>query len=78
MHNVHLIHALNIPVVWEQLKTLHNVGAETHNEMEREVATLSSLAHSNIVTFHGVCHDTTPSTMVFEYMQHGDLNNYLR
>ena len=56
---------------------LHSSGAGTLHEMEREVATLSSLQHENIVTFHGVCYDAAP-TMVFEYMAYGDLNNFLR
>ncbi|XP_018019878.2 BDNF/NT-3 growth factors receptor-like [Hyalella azteca] len=60
------------------LKTLHAVGASVHQEVEREAATLSSLKHDHIVTFYGVCYDSSPMVMVFEYMEQGDLNNYLR
>ncbi|KAF2367140.1 Serine-threonine/tyrosine-protein kinase catalytic domain [Trinorchestia longiramus] len=60
------------------LKTLHAGGEYISQEVEREAATLSSLTHPNIVAFHGLCYDSSPMVMVFEYMEHGDLNNFLR
>ncbi|XP_069189983.1 uncharacterized protein [Procambarus clarkii] len=60
------------------VKTLKSVGAEARLELEREVEMLNNLKHKNIVSFFGVCANSDPLLMVFEYMEHGDLNNYLR
>ena len=55
----------------------------THTEserkdFEREAELLTALHHPNIVTFHGVCMETDPLMMIFEYMENGDLSNFLR
>ncbi|XP_069939217.1 BDNF/NT-3 growth factors receptor [Cherax quadricarinatus] len=60
------------------VKTLKSVGVEARQELEREVELLNNLKHKNIVSFYGVCYNSDPLLMVFEYMEHGDLNNYLR
>lgn len=60
------------------VKTLKSVGPEARQELEREVELLNNLKHKNIVSFYGVCYNSDPLLMVFEYMEHGDLNNYLR
>ncbi|XP_066937292.1 uncharacterized protein [Macrobrachium rosenbergii] len=60
------------------VKTLKSVGPEARQELEREVELLNNLLHKNIVSFYGVCYNSDPLLMVFEYMEHGDLNNYLR
>ncbi|XP_042869901.1 uncharacterized protein LOC122251810 [Penaeus japonicus] len=60
------------------VKTLKSVGPEARVELEREVELLSNLTHANIVSFYGVCYSSDSMLMVFEYMEHGDLNNYLR
>jgi hypothetical protein len=45
---------------------------------DREAELLTNLQHENIVTFYGVCMEGEIYMMVFEYMENGDLNNYLR
>ncbi|XP_045131382.1 NT-3 growth factor receptor-like isoform X2 [Portunus trituberculatus] len=60
------------------VKTLKSVGPEARQELEREVELLNNLQHKNIVSFYGVCYSSDLLLMVFEYMEHGDLNNYLR
>lgn len=45
---------------------------------EREAELLTALRHHNIIRFFGVSTDREPYMMLFEYMQHGDLNNFLR
>ena len=47
-------------------------------DFEREAELLSSLQHPHIITFHGVCTRQGEHMMVFEYMENGDLNSYLR
>ncbi|KAK2154274.1 hypothetical protein LSH36_272g02041 [Paralvinella palmiformis] len=61
------------------IKTLKDIGLEdTRRDFDREAELLTSLHHTNIVTFYGVCADGDPLMMVFEYMENGDLNNFLR
>ncbi|XP_055931940.1 BDNF/NT-3 growth factors receptor-like [Argiope bruennichi] len=47
-------------------------------EFEREAELLANLQHTNIIKFHGVSTDGEALMMIFEYMEHGDLNNFLR
>ncbi|NP_001232923.1 tropomyosin-related kinase precursor [Aplysia californica] len=47
-------------------------------DFEREAEMLATLQHRNIVTFYGVCTEGEQWMMVFEFMEHGDLNKYLR
>ncbi len=47
-------------------------------DFEREAELLTTLHHVNIVTFYGVCTDSEQLMMIFEYMENGDLNNFLR
>lgn len=51
---------------------------ETRRDFDREAELLTTLHHDNIVTFYGVCTDGEQLMMVFEYMENGDLNNFLR
>ena len=61
------------------LKTLKEFSNdECKSNFDREAEMLTTLQHENIVTFHGVCMDAEISMMIFEYMENGDLNNYLR
>lgn len=60
-------------------KTLkENNGEETRIEFEREAELLTNLKHPNIVHFYGISWDGDPFMMLFEYMEYGDLNNFLR
>ncbi|XP_063955645.1 BDNF/NT-3 growth factors receptor-like isoform X2 [Lytechinus pictus] len=61
------------------IKTLKDASVgDARTDFEREAELLTNLQHKNIVTFYGVCIDHEPFFMVFEYMENGDLNNYLK
>ncbi|GAU90828.1 hypothetical protein RvY_03191 [Ramazzottius varieornatus] len=62
------------------IKTLkERVKQDTVVDFEREAEILASFQHENIVEFYGVCLDGDKERMmVLEYMEEGDLNNYLR
>lgn len=47
-------------------------------DFHREAELLTNLQHEHIVTFYGMCVESDPLIMVFEYMKHGDLNKFLR
>ena len=51
---------------------------DARKDFDREAELLTTLQHDNIVIFYGVCADREPLMMVFEYMENGDLNNFLR
>ena len=44
----------------------------------KEVKVMSGLLHPNIVRLLAVCTQDEPFAMVTEYMQHGDLKQYLQ
>lgn len=50
---------------------------EILRDFEREAELLDGLRHEKIVTFYGISIDNGP-LMVLEYMENGDLNNFLR
>lgn len=61
------------------IKTLKEAAMDDAKvNFDREAELLATLLHDNIVMFYGVCIDSDTSMMVFEYMENGDLNNYLR
>ncbi|XP_022086925.1 high affinity nerve growth factor receptor-like isoform X1 [Acanthaster planci] len=61
------------------IKTLKDASiGDARKDFEREAELLTNLQHDNIVTFYGVCMEKEPFLMVFEYMENGDLNNFLR
>ncbi|XP_030832789.1 BDNF/NT-3 growth factors receptor isoform X2 [Strongylocentrotus purpuratus] len=61
------------------IKTLKDASVgDARTDFEREAELLTNLQHKNIVAFYGVCTDHEPFFMVFEYMENGDLNNYLK
>lgn len=67
------------PLTLVAAKTLkENNGEETRLEFEREAELLTNLKHPNIVHFYGISWDGDPFMMLFEYMEYGDLNNFLR
>ena len=47
-------------------------------EFVREAKILHQFNHPNVVEFYGVCMDELPYYLVFEYMDQGDLCQYLR
>ncbi|KFM81429.1 High affinity nerve growth factor receptor, partial [Stegodyphus mimosarum] len=67
------------PTTLVAVKTLKdNVVEDTKLDFEREAELLANLQHTNIITFYGVSTDGEALMMIFEYMEHGDLNNFLR
>lgn len=59
-------------------QTLKEASENARKDFHREAELLTNLQHEHIVTFYGVCVDSDPLIMVFEYMKHGDLNKFLR
>ena len=71
---------------WEDGEKV-NVAVKTHKpessqqtieDFVCEAKVLHQLSHPNIVEFYGVCMDELPYYMVFEYMDQGDLCQFLR
>ncbi|XP_063049537.1 neurotrophic tyrosine kinase, receptor, type 2a [Engraulis encrasicolus] len=60
------------------VKTLKEASENARKDFQREAELLTNLKHEHIVTFYGVCVESDPLIMVFEYMKHGDLNKFLR
>uniref|UniRef100_A0A668AZL5 receptor protein-tyrosine kinase n=1 Tax=Myripristis murdjan TaxID=586833 RepID=A0A668AZL5_9TELE len=59
------------------VKTLKEASENARKDFHREAELLTNLQHEHIVTFYGVCVESDPLIMVFEYMKHGDLNKFL-
>lgn len=59
-------------------QTLKEATESGRADFYREAELLTNLQHEHIVTFYGVCVESDPLIMVFEYMKHGDLNKFLR
>lgn len=67
------------PTTLVAIKTLKDVNVEeARRDFEREAELLMNLVHENIVKFYGISMDGEPIMMLFEYMEYGDLNNFLR
>ena len=67
------------PTTLVAIKTLKDVNSdEARKDFEREAELLMNLIHENIVKFYGISLDGDPLMMLFEYMEYGDLNNFLR
>ncbi|ESO86644.1 hypothetical protein LOTGIDRAFT_51609, partial [Lottia gigantea] len=60
------------------IKTLkENAAPKVQNDFRREVDLMSEMRHPNIVCLLGVSMKQDPMCMLFEYMTHGDLHEYL-
>ena len=67
------------PTTLVAIKTLKDANVEeTRRDFEKEAELLVNLTHENIVKFYGVSFDGEPLMLLFEYMEYGDLNNFLR
>ncbi|XP_053405118.1 BDNF/NT-3 growth factors receptor-like [Mercenaria mercenaria] len=66
----------NVMVAIKMLK--NDMTEDSVKDFERECEVLTNMNHKNIVTFYGVCIHEDTCMMIFEYMQNGDLNNFLR
>ncbi|XP_062268195.1 muscle, skeletal receptor tyrosine-protein kinase [Platichthys flesus] len=51
---------------------------DMQNDFQREAALMAQFDHPNIVRLLGVCAVGKPMCLMFEYMAHGDLNEFLR
>ncbi|KAK2176110.1 hypothetical protein NP493_682g00005 [Ridgeia piscesae] len=47
-------------------------------DFDHEAELLASLQHDHIVAFYGISRDSQPMMMIFEYLENGDLNKFLR
>ncbi|KPM02738.1 BDNF/NT-3 growth factors receptor-like protein [Sarcoptes scabiei] len=65
-------------VAIKMLKETQRKCVDLLDEFTREAESLSNLVHPNIVTFYGISMDGPHLMMLFEYMEYGDLNDYLR
>ena len=54
-----------------------NASPKTQQDFRREIELISDLKHSNIVCILGVVLKEEPLCMLFEYMSHGDLHEFL-
>ncbi|XP_013380746.1 inactive tyrosine-protein kinase transmembrane receptor ROR1 [Lingula anatina] len=60
------------------VKTLkENASQKIASDFRREVELMSDMRHLNIVCLIGVCMKDQPWCMLFEYMPHGDLHEFL-
>lgn len=66
------------PTTLVAIKILKEQGSfELRKEFTNEAKHIANLVHKNIVTFYGISMDDT-AMMIFEYMEYGDLNKFLR
>ncbi|XP_005029960.3 tyrosine-protein kinase ITK/TSK [Anas acuta] len=59
------------------IKTIRE-GAMSEEDFIEEAKVLMKLSHSKLVQLYGVCFENTPICLVFEFMEHGCLSDYLR
>ena len=64
------------PVAVKTLKTESYENCK--EEFDQEAALMSILDHPNIVKLLGVATEEDPHCMIFEFMEFGDLNQFLR
>lgn len=57
---------------------LKDASKNAWREFHHEAELLINLQHEHIIKFYGVCVEGDPLMMVFEYMNNGDLNKFLR
>jgi receptor tyrosine kinase-like orphan receptor 1 len=63
------------PIMIKTLKEMSPV--KTQQEFHLEIETITDFKHPNVVTMLGVCLSQRPQCMLFEYLAHGDLHEYL-
>ena len=74
-----LVHGKEDAELLVAVKTLkEGSSTETKEDFFKEVALMSLLHHDNIVELLAVSTEEEPYGMIFEFMEHGDLNQYLR
>ena len=59
------------------VKLLKSVDSEVEQEFMKEVEVMATLKDENVVRLLGVCYEQ-PKLMVVEYMENGDLNQFLK
>ncbi|XP_064625462.1 inactive tyrosine-protein kinase transmembrane receptor ROR1-like isoform X3 [Lineus longissimus] len=65
------------PVALKTVKAETGGNQKLHNEFRQEADKLTDLRHINVVCLIGVCTKESPNLMLFEYMTHGDLHEFL-
>ncbi|CAH1772423.1 unnamed protein product, partial [Owenia fusiformis] len=55
-----------------------NAASKTQTDFKKEIDLMEDLKHPNIVCLIGVCLREEPHCMLFEFMAHGDLHEYLQ
>ena len=74
-----LVHGKEDAELSVAVKTLkEGSSTETKEDFFKEVALMSLLHHDNIVELLAVSTEEEPYGMIFEFMENGDLNQYLR
>ncbi|XP_038066705.1 inactive tyrosine-protein kinase transmembrane receptor ROR1-like, partial [Patiria miniata] len=63
------------PVTIKTLK--ENSASKMEQDFNREAEVMASLRHPNIISLLGVCTTEQPLCMLFEFMPHGDLHEFL-
>lgn len=58
-------------------KLKDSVDKEVEGEFMKEVEVMSQLTNENVVRLLGICNERSPLLMVVEYMENGDLNQFL-
>ncbi|XP_055932041.1 BDNF/NT-3 growth factors receptor-like [Argiope bruennichi] len=66
------------PVTYVAIKCLKKNNSSNSREFQREVELHADLRHANIVEFLGISQKDEKFIMIFEYMEFGDLNKFLR
>ncbi|XP_056617372.1 inactive tyrosine-protein kinase 7 [Triplophysa dalaica] len=60
------------------VKSLENSDESVRSEFRRELEMFSRLHHAHIVRLLGLCRDSQPHYMILEYVELGDLKQFLR
>ncbi|XP_033636817.1 inactive tyrosine-protein kinase 7-like [Asterias rubens] len=60
------------------VKALQNKNEAQQMDFRREMDMLSKLNHDNVVKLLGMCRDAEPQLMITEYLEWGDMKQYLR
>ncbi|MFT7809925.1 tyrosine-protein kinase ITK/TSK [Arapaima gigas] len=66
---------------WRQVKVAVKMvreGAMSEEEFKEEARVMTRLSHTKLVQLYGVCTQQAPMYLLFEFMEHGCLTDYLR
>ncbi|XP_035266193.1 tyrosine-protein kinase ITK/TSK isoform X1 [Anguilla anguilla] len=66
---------------WREIKVAVKMvreGAMSEEDFKEEAQVMMKLSHSKLVQLYGVCTQRAPMCLLFEFMEHGCLSDYLR